>query len=166
MRLVLCGALLYDRGAMMAYQFLFLTSDFYADYANCTEIEQKPDRPHVRVLIRAKNLDFAIPMRSHIRHPHAFLTDKINACGLDYTKAVVITKPARYIDSITCPHIRQQEFDCLRGKEYIIERGMAKYIDTYKKALLRPDIPRNATLLKYSTLQYFHKYIGVDSNES
>lgn len=148
----------------MAYQFLFLTSDFYADYANCTEIEQKPDRPHVRVLVHVSNLDFAVPMRSHINHPHAFLTDKANSCGLDYTKAVVIVDPIRYIDNTTRPHIRQQEFDYLRGKEYIIERGMLKYMQTYKKALQRPNIPRNATLLKYSTLQYFHKYIGVDDD--
>lgn len=40
MRLVSYGALLYDRGVTVAYQFLFLTPDFYIDYANCTEIER------------------------------------------------------------------------------------------------------------------------------
>ena len=33
--------------------------------------------------------------------------------------------------------------------------GMPRYIRAYEKARKRPDISRNATLLKYSTLQYF-----------
>ena len=105
----------------MAFQFVFLNRQFYSDYADCSEIEQKPERPHVRILVRVENIDFAIPMRSHIRHPNAFITDPVNHCGLDYSKAVVMTDPAKYIDTTAVPHIRPNEFEALRGKEYIVE---------------------------------------------
>lgn len=139
----------------MAYQFVFLTSQFYEDYKQCSEIEQKPDRPHLRMVLEINGMTFAIPFRSNISHPHALLTDKKNKCGLDFSKAVVITDTVRYIDSSRFPHIRKNEFDALRGKEHIVEDGMLRYIRAYAKALKRPDVPRNAKLLEYSTLQYF-----------
>ena len=143
----------------MSVKFLFLTKQFYSDFISCPEIEQKPDRPHVRILVRVENIDFAVPMRSHINHPNAYLTDKVNKCGVDYSKAIVITDAQRYVETARQPRIRQNEFDALRGKEYILEQGMRKYLKAYVKALEKPEIPRNAMLLKYSTLQYFHEYI-------
>ena len=149
----------------MAFTFVFLTDQFYEDYLSCAEIKQKRDRPHVRMLIRAEGLDFAIPMRSHIRHPNAYITNAKDSCGIDYSKAVVITDHARYIDTVKQPHIRQDEFDALRGKEYIVEQGMIRYLKQYRKALTKPDVPRNAMILKYSTLQYFHQYILKGSSD-
>lgn len=143
----------------MAFRFIFLTPEFYADYAQCPEIEQKVDRPHVRTLIHVEGLDFAIPLRSHINHPHALLTDETNKCGLDFSKAVIIVDAVRYIDAQRSPHIREHEFNSLRGKEHLVEQGMLRYLRAYRKALRHPEISRNATLLKYSTLQYFQEYI-------
>lgn len=143
----------------MAFHFFFLTPAFYSDYAHCPEIEQKPTRPHVRVVVRVEGIDFAVPFRSHINHPHALLTDKVNKSGLDFSKAIVITDYARYVDTQSSPRIRSNEFNALRGKEFLAERGMCRYLRQYRKALADPLEPRNATLLKYSTLQYFSKYI-------
>lgn len=145
--------------AKMAFQFFFLTPAFYKDYAHCVEIEQKPTRPHIRVIVRAEGIDFAVPFRSHINHPHALLTDKANKSGLDFSKAIVITDYARYVDTQSSPHIRPNEFNALRGKEFLAEQGMLRYLKQYRKALANPTVPRNSTLLKYSTLQYFSEYI-------
>ena len=101
---------------------------------------------------------FAVPMRSHIRHPHAFLTDKENRCGVDYTKAVVITDEERYIDAQKQPHIRQSEFDALRGKEYRIRCGLQKYIEKYKKAK-NSGKEVDKILVRCSTLQYFEEFL-------
>ena len=40
---------------------------------------------------------------------------------------------------------------------------MIRYLKQYRKALTKPDVPRNAMILKYSTLQYFHPYILKDA---
>ena len=139
-------------------QFIFLTQDFYNDYVDCSEIEQTRYRPYVQVYIRLNGVDFAVPLRSNINHPNALWTDKENRCGLDFSKAVVITK-ASYIDRTTVPHIRPNEFNALRGREYQAEQGLIRYINEYKKAKRRLDIPRNQTLCRFSTLQYFEEYI-------
>ena len=144
----------------MAFDFVFLTADFYRDHAHCSEIESKQNRPHVRILVQVNSLWFAIPFRSNIKHPHAFITDVQSGGGIDYSKAVVLRDIGRYVDTNRRPRIRQNEFNALRGKDNIIESGLLKYIRQYKKALEHPDIPRNRMLLMYSTLQYFPEVLA------
>lgn len=141
-------------------RFAFLSDAFYEDYpaSRCPEIEQKRNRPYVVVFVQVGGRLFAVPMRSHIRHPHAFLTDKENRCGVDYTKAVVITDEERYIDAQKQPHIRPNEFDALRGKEYRIRCGLQKYIENYKKAKTS-DREIDKILVRCSTLQYFEEFL-------
>ena len=139
-------------------KFLFLTQKFYDDHKDCTEIEQKRTRPYSQVHIEINGVQFAIPLRSEINHKHVLWTDKPNRCGLDFSKAVVITDDS-YVDKDKRPYIRQNEFDSLRGKEYIVKQKLLKYISDYKKAKLKQDIERNRTLCRYSTMQYFEEYI-------
>lgn len=53
-------------------------------------------------------VNFVAPLRSHIRHHFAFITDEENGCGVDFSKVVVI-KRAWYIDETQTPQIRQNE---------------------------------------------------------
>ena len=138
---------------------VFLTKKFYADHSKCNEIEQKESRPYIRIQVVVNGVTWAIPLRSHINHPHVIWTDKANGCGIDFSKAVVVTKPKKYISS-TQPHIRPDEFKVLKQiDEYRVVQRLQKYISEYKKAKQKPNIPRNKQLLECSTLQYFEKYI-------
>lgn len=140
-------------------KLVFLTPKFYTDYANCNEIEQKETRPYIRIQIVVAGVTWAIPLRSHIDHPHVIWTDKENGCGIDFSKAVVVTKPKKYISG-TQPHIRPEEFKVLKQiDEYRVSQKMQQYIKEYKRAKQKPGVPRNKKLLQYSTLQYFEKYI-------
>ncbi len=141
--------------------FVFLTNQFYEDYTTCNEIEQKSNRPYILVLVKLHNIDFAIPLRSNIKHSYVFWTDKDNGCGLDFSKAVVITDKNKYIDYTVEPQIRQVEFNALKGKDIIIKRRMVSYINKYKKALNEQNIARNRMLCNYSALQYFHDELGI-----
>lgn len=138
--------------------FIFLSDAFYEKHSQHTEIEQKRDRPYIMVCIRINGRLFAAPLRSNINHPHALYTDKANRCGVDFSKAVVLLHVSD-VDHSRSPHIRQNEFDFLRGKEHLVAQKMLQYIAAYKKAKRRLDVPRNATLCQYSTLQYFERYI-------
>lgn len=140
-------------------KFIFLSDKFYQDYAGCSEIEQKKSRPYIQVEVVVDGVHFGVPLRSNIRHPHVLWTDKDNLCGVDFSKTVVISDPTSYIDTSTAPYIRPNEFQALKGKEFIIEQKLRKYISDYKKAKLRPDVGRNKLMLRYSTLQYFEEYI-------
>ena len=143
-------------------RFIFLSSDFYNDYPSIKypEMEQKTNRPYIQVYVEIDGVQYAIPLRSDINHPHVLWTDKENHCGIDFSKAVVISEE-RYIDATKNPHLRQNEFDALRGKDYKIKTKMQKYIEKYKKARQDLSKPINQKLVRYSTLQYFEKEIGI-----
>lgn len=100
-------------------KFVFLTQKFYDDYINYPEIEKKVNRPYTMVLATIDNIDFAIPLRSNIKHNNSLLTDKLNNCGLDFSKAVVIKNKERYINTMEKPILRQNEFEALKGKDII-----------------------------------------------
>lgn len=138
--------------------FTFLSPMFYQDHAGCAEIEQKSTRPYICVQVSVNGVTFAVPLRSNINHSHVLWTDQNAKCGLDFSKAVVLAKPS-YIDTTRKPHIRQNEFDTLRGKEFLIKQRLLQYINAYKKAKKRLDVPRNRMLCEYSTLQYFESFI-------
>ena len=145
-------------------KFNFLTQQFYTDYAHCTEIERKHTRPYAQVFIDVQGMQFAVPLRSGIKHKnHVLWTDRENQCGLDFSKAVLITNET-YIDQQTKVHIRQKEFDALRGKEYIIKQKMLKHIADYFKAKQNQHIERNRLLCTFSTMQYFEAEIAQITN--
>lgn len=138
---------------------VFLTNTFYKDHASCKEIEKKDTRPYIRIQVMVNGVMWGIPLRSHISHEYVLWTDKDNGCGIDFTKAVVIAKPSKYISN-TKPYIRPDEFTVLKKlDEHRVVQKLNQYIKAYKKAKEHPNIPRNKQLLQYSTLQYFEKYI-------
>lgn len=138
--------------------FAFLSNKFYQDYASCAEIEHKPTRPYIMVKVVLNGVLFGVPLRSNINHPHVLWTDRANHCGVDFSKAVVLSDPD-YIDTSRNPYIRPNEFKSLKGKEFIVQTKLMKYIDDYKKAKEHQEIPRNRLLVEYSTLQYFEEYL-------
>lgn len=79
----------------MNSKIVFLANSFYKDHPNppFKEMEQKQNRPYIVFLVEIEGHTWAIPFRSHIRHGHAFFTDRENKCGIDYSKAVVVDKP-------------------------------------------------------------------------
>ncbi|MDR0724335.1 MAG: hypothetical protein LBF23_04025 [Endomicrobium sp.] len=90
--------------------YVFLSNKFYQKYnfSEYPEIEKKLNRPYIILLTKIESLTFAIPFRSNIRHKYTFITDKVNAYRIDYSKAVVISNQ-NYIDGSRIPHIRPQE---------------------------------------------------------
>lgn len=142
-------------------RYVFLTQEFYTKYNenDYPEIERKLVRPYIMIKVNVNGLDFGIPLRSGIKHNYALWTDKENHCGADYSKAVIIPDET-YIDDKN-PYIRPDEHNALKGKEYLLRTGFEKYIEKYKKALIRIDIDRNKIMCQYSTLQYFHKELGI-----
>lgn len=140
-------------------KFIFLSQQFYLDYPKkkYPQMEQKATRPYTQVYTKIGGYTFAIPLRSHIYHPHVLWTDKANHCGVDFSKAIIILKD-EYIDTVL-PFIRPNEFNSLRGKEYIIKQRMIKYIHKYKEAKHDAKNPRSRNLCAFSTLQYFENYI-------
>ena len=136
-------------------KIIYLSPDFYADFAHCNELLQKQNRPYACLAIKIDGKVFAIPIRHHITHKYAFKT--VGDCGLDYTKAVLILKAA-YI-SRTPATINQKEYDMIKSKEAMIANGLKRYIALYKKAMQYPNAPHYQNILQYSSLSAFAKYL-------
>lgn len=134
-----------------------LTDDFYQAYSCCSEILQKRDRPYACLAIKIDGVVFAIPFRHHIAHKYAFITRE--GCGLDYTKAVVLTH-RRYIADGPV-QIEQVEFNAIKGNEHAIHKGMSDYLHLYRKALRYPANLHYENIRRWSSLQYFHKELGI-----
>lgn len=142
-------------------ELVFLSDKFYKDYKDCKEIEQKPFRPYIMLLISINNLLFAIPMRSHITHKHAYFTDSVNRCGVDFTKAVIINNK-EYIIKNKVPIIRPHEYLKLVKSNDIIFKKFSRYLKGYIKAVKANAIETlQSYTYKYTTLCYFHKELGL-----
>lgn len=100
---------------------------------------------------------FAIPFRHHIAHKWAYIT--YDQCGIDYSKAVVISDE-RFISSAR-PIIEQIEFNALKGKDALIESGMRRYLDVYRKAVRYPKNIHYQSIRRCSSLQYFHSELQI-----
>ena len=92
-------------------EYTFLSEKFYKDYPHdeYPQMEIKVDRPYAHVHVSVYGQLFCIPLRSNVDHPHAFFTNKKAKCGVDYSKAVVITDED-YIDRTRKAFLRPNEY--------------------------------------------------------
>jgi protein AbiQ len=142
-------------------QYILLSQKFCTEFpfSTYTELEQKECRPYILLLVKVRGLDFAIPLRSHIKHRYAFFTNRVKGCGADYSKAVVITDKA-YIDTKR-PYVRPEERKELFGKAYRIRQEFEAYIRQYEKAVKNQNAKHNQIFCQCSTLQYFHNELNI-----
>lgn len=140
-------------------KFRFLTDKFFEKYSQCHEIEMKKERPYaITCIIKYQNIIFAIPIRHNIKHPFKITT--IENRGLDLSKTIVILDKT-YINNTITAYISSDEYMILLKKQSHIKKELHKYIKLYKKAIKNLEIPRNKNLCEKSTLQYFHKELGI-----
>ena len=104
-------------------EFHRLSAAFYAKFDQCEEILTKEERPYYVLLLELDGLTYAIPLRSHITHHFCFIADNSTGhnSGLDYSKAVVITDPALFIDPSPVT-VRRYEFNVYKQREYLIRK--------------------------------------------
>lgn len=136
-------------------RLIFLSDKFYLEHAGHTEILQKRTRPYVCLAIKIGDVTFAVPFRHHIAHKYAFFT--YDDCGLDYTKSVVIADES--LIGKGTPQVDQAEFNAIKGKERSIHNGLARYVELYKKAAFNRGNRHYENIVRYSSLQYFEKYL-------
>ena len=89
-------------------------------------------------------------IRHNINHKYSIKT--FNNQGLDFTKAVIIIDKAFISEKNV--YIEQEEYEELSTKKSLIK--------TYKKAIKNPDDLKNKILCEFSSLQYFHKELGIE----
>ena len=142
-----------------------LSNDFYLDhpYNLFPEIEQKKDRPYIVLLIKIENYNFALPLRTNIKHNYCYKFSKtgretLSATGVDFTKAVVIDK-LNYIGEETS--IDDKEYLELSKKYYFIIGKFKKYLDGYIDYMKNGGNEFVVKKYQFCTLKYFNKQLGL-----
>ena len=140
-----------------------LSEEFYKDYPHSIfpEIESKLGRPYVVLLVKINEIKFAIPLRTNIRHNYCYKFKTSNretnsATGIDYSKAVVISKDS-YLGEET--DINDKEYLELQEKTFFIISKFKKYIETYVDYKKNGGNEYIARRYRFSTLQYFDDYL-------
>ena len=153
------------------YQVLNLTQKFYTDYPDppYKEIVRKNSRPYNCLLIQSHYGYFiCIPYRIHIRHKYSFmfknsLRSKRAKSGLDYSK-IVIVADSNYIGQ-TDAIVDKDEYNETRNNIEYIKNDAQEYVDDYVNYLsgnsTKYDKKEFERIYQYSTLQYFHKELGI-----
>ena len=153
------------------YQVLNLTQKFYTDYPDppYKEIVRKNSRPYNCLLIQSHYGYFiCIPYRSHIRHKYSFMfknsiRSKRAKSGLDYSK-IVIVADSNYIEQ-TDAIVDKDEYNETRNNIEYIKNDAQEYVDDYVNYLsgnsTKYDKKEFERIYQYSTLQYFHKELGI-----
>lgn len=109
-----CRAFFYGGKRM---ELRYLSSTFYQKYKNCSEIMSKGEtRLYIILIIETETNKFAIPIRTNLhKTKDCYESNPITNSGLDYTKALVITKE-EYIDTTRYPEIEHKEFNYIKFK--------------------------------------------------
>ncbi|MEE3924012.1 hypothetical protein V2K41_18420 [Pseudomonas alliivorans] len=112
------------------------------------------------VVFEVRGLTFGIPLRSHVApsNKHSYLTK--GQKGLDFSKAVLLTKEAYIADEAF--RIPGAEYQKLRDNEYVIEKKFQRYVDRYIK--LCTETPESTVLgyeYRFSTLVNYHLDLGI-----
>lgn len=148
------------------YKLSYLSSEFFSKYSpnKYPEIENKPTRPYLVMLVKIDNNTFAIPFRTNVKHKFCYRfknsnRDTKSVTGLDYTKAVIVNNDDYIGDDAI---IDNKEYIELNNKYYFIISKFKKYVDGYYKYVHNELNEFEARKYKYSTLKYFHAELGIE----
>ena len=154
------------------YQVLNLTDKFYTDYPEekYPELLQKDPRPYNCLLIQSHYGYFiCVPYRTNVRHRYSFRFQKFDRSstynpGLDFSKIVIVTNHD-YIgnkDAI----VNQKQYNKTRERIEHIKNDVQKYVDNYVAGICGNDTVYDSQeferIYQFSTLQYFHKELGIE----
>lgn len=127
------------------FELRFLSKYFYDEYPQDVfkEMIQKESRPFLVLLIKIKDLTFAIPFRSNVRHDYCYkfknsTRDTETSTALDFSKAIVINDE-KYLE--TFASIDKKEYVELNSKFYFIFHKFENFVYKYIKVITK--FPKN-----------------------
>ena len=109
------------------------------------------------MLVTINSVRFAIPLRTNIRHAYCYKfrtsdRETDSATGIDYSKAVVISKDS-YLGETT--DINDKEYLELQQKTFFILNKFKKYVNDYINYKKHGGNEYVAKRYVFSTLKYF-----------
>ena len=154
----------------LVFEVYLLSDKFIKDYplSDYPELMYKQGRPYNCLLIDSHDGYFiCVPFRSNINHSNAYMfkrtkRSKITKSGLDYSKALIISKTA-YFDSKKAV-VDDDEYTETVQNINKIANDVLRYVDNYVAHIVGEKILNNREFdrkYKFSTLKYFHLELGI-----
>ncbi|MEO9653817.1 type III toxin-antitoxin system TenpIN family toxin [Marinomonas sp.] len=131
------------------------------------EIIHDKSRPHGIITIQYKDLTFAIPLRSNLRHSSSVVLDTVVRDGkrlkrgLDFTKALLIKDQEKEIgDPFFIPDTQKEK---LISSKKMIKNQFERYVKNYVNAVeFGKDNTLNSNAYKFTTLINYHEELGLN----
>ena len=149
------------------FELHYLSKNFYEKYNADAypEIEYKKQRPYIVLLIQVDGNTFALPLRTNIKHSSCYKfryssrpTESIT--GIDFSKAVIVNDET-YIGDVA--EMDNKEYVELSDRIVFIINKFRTYLKGYYLFVSGKAHPQQAKQYRYTTLQYFHKELGIES---
>lgn len=142
-----------------------LSMDFYTAYPTekYSEIEYKPSRPYVVMIVEIDGNKYALPLRTNIRHNYCYKFKNTgrntqSSTGIDFTKAVIVNETKFIGDSTT---IDNKEYVELMNKFYFVIKKFKIYLEGYLKYRKYGGDEFSARKYQFTTLKYFENELGI-----
>ena len=137
-----------------------LTDAAYADLSKGREQVLTKKRGYGVISIQVNNLTFAVPLRSNMnKNSFGLKTILVGKSwnGIDYSKALVIEDG--HLEPEAFKFRDNREYEKLQKSAEKIQIGFSEYVEEYRNSILN-NIPLKFKF-KFTTLQYFHKELGI-----
>ena len=134
---------------------------FFSDNLHLVEILDDKSRGYGYIHCLVDEHNFAIPLRSSIKHNHRFPIstphDSNGVKGLDYTKAIIV--PENYLNGVFV--IDNSEYRRIYRDRKKIINEFKDYVDNYKKFLRGEEISDEyKDAYRYTTLINYHEQLS------
>ena len=143
-----------------------LSESFYAQNTHLVEVLDKTNnswtggktRGYGIVVVEVAGLKFGIPLRSNMNHRFGFITVSSEKKGLDYTKAVLLSKDEYISDAEFA--IPTAEYIAIKDNTDDIAKEFNKFVNKYVRAAKNNDA-NVLNYYRYSTLKNYHVELGI-----
>ncbi len=142
-----------------------LSKEFYSAFPpeDYPEIEHKPSRPYVVLIVAIENNKFALPLRTNIRHDYCYkfknsshATNSVT--GIDFSKAVIVNNPNFIGDKA---EIDDKEYAELSNKYYFVIKKFKTFLNNYIRFRKHGGNDFVARKYKFTTLRYFDAELNL-----
>lgn len=156
------------------YDIFKLTGKFYQDYPKdkYPELCEKESRPYNCLLVETDDYIMAIPYRTNLnpnnKDCYRFKNSArsvASSSGLDYQKMIIISN-TDYLEATGYSIDNDEYLETVKNIKRIVDEAVT-YLKNYvrhhtEEPMNRHDYQR---AYRFSTLQYFHKELGIDAKQ-
>lgn len=149
------------------FELKYLSNKFFEEVLpNLQEALKKPNRPYCMLLVKVKNLDFCLPLRSNLPEIEGVGIKTIQNIetgkykGIDFSKAILI-EDRTYLKEDIVQLKDKTELLYIQANDKYIAREFKKYVSGYITSIKENSNTQDAKY-QFSTLRNYHNELRMN----